>query len=128
MNDETMAESTESSGERRSLQLRRLIRKAREAGTPVGVDVKRNLPRFRYGSSLEITTNPGVPGQTTTAKFHNVSSGGAAFWSRKPMTPMKQLFIRCFDEDGPSEWFPVVVRHCTRGIMGFLVGVEFQSD
>jgi len=106
--------------------IRKLVRRARASGALDGIDGKREFPRFRSSEALELTLRPRNPNRTVTIKMHNASDGGIAFWSQKRIQLHKRIYLRTFENHEPTDWFPAVVCHCTRGIMGFLIGVEFD--
>lgn len=125
---ETMTQPAHTSEDGKWLAVRRLVRSARANGALDGMDGKRKSQRFRFCASLEFTSDPTRSARTTAAKMHNVSEGGLSFWSKKRLPPNRQVFVRSLVDGNPTEWVPAVVCHSTRGIMGFLIGVEFQLE
>lgn len=116
------SESAEQNGE-----IADLVEVAREIGRPDTYAGKRNNVRFTVGERLEICLDPGVPSTAMVAILHNISDDGAAFWLKSERIAGSSLFVRQFQADGEATWTPSIVRHCTRGIKGFLVGVAFRD-
>ena len=108
-------------------QIKRLVQHARQQGKPDGVPGKRRWPRFTTGMRLEVTTDPSRPSLAVAAIMHNVSEGGFAFWSKRELSARTQLFVREFESEGELDWLPARVRHCTSGILGHLVGAQFEE-
>ncbi len=128
MDRELLPNTTETSRESRELLVRRLVRNARETGSSDGIDGKRKAQRFRSSTSLEFSFDPNANGRVSWAKMHNVSRGGLSFWAKKRLALKRRVFVRSFVDGTPTDWLPAKVCHCTSGIMGFLVGVEFQFE
>lgn len=59
--------------------------------------------------------------------MHNVSTGGFAAWSQAELERHDTLYVREFASEGERPWLKAVVRHCTRGIRGYLIGAEFME-
>jgi hypothetical protein len=82
--------------------------------------------RLAEGMSFEASTDPGQSSATWVVHMHNVSETGLSFWSRKAVATRHALHVRELREEGPGEWLPTWVHHCTFGIRGFLIGASFE--
>lgn len=102
-----------------------LINTASEGGEADNYAGKRRCVRFADGVLLEITTDPKQSAEWKTVYMHNVSIGGCAFWSRRPLEIRTAVWVREVREDGSANWVLGEVSHCTSGIRGFLVGIAF---
>ncbi len=60
--------------------------------------------------------------------MHNLSVGGFAAWSKTELQRHDTLYVREFASEGERPRLEDVVRHCTRGIRGFLIGAEFMEQ
>ena len=108
-------------------EIERMVNSACDGGEPDHYAGKRQWPRFAAGTRLEITTDPNNRSSTWPAIMHNVSTGGIAFWSKRELRERDEISVREFPTDGSTPWIPARVQHCTVGIRGFLIGVEFES-
>lgn len=104
-----------------------LVGIAREIGRPDSYAGKRNNIRFTVGERLDICTDPSTPATAMVAILHNINDEGAAFWLKAERVAGDRLFVRQFQANGEATWTPSIVRHCTRGINGYLVGVAFRD-
>jgi hypothetical protein len=77
---------------------------------------------------LEVTLDPNKPEEITAVVMHNVSDGGFAFWFRRSLPGRTIIYVRESDGETFGEWLPTLVRHCTRGLLGFLVGAQFDWE
>jgi len=109
-------------------QVKELVHRAQTSGSLDGIDGKRKFPRFLATVPLQVTPDPSKPRLFQAVKMHNVSEGGIAFWSKKRLPLHKRLFVREVSDDGASDWLPAIVCHCTRGLLGFLIGIEFVLE
>ncbi len=109
-----------------SLEVARLIRMAAEHGTPDSYTGKRRAPRIRYELRLELTTDLHQSGDVHAVSMHNISKSGLAFWSKKKFQHNTIVYVREFSTGEPRPWLTARVHHCTGGLRGFLVGVEFN--
>lgn len=108
------------------LEVKRLMRIAGESGIPDSYSGKRTAPRVNTGLRLELTTDLSQTGSFRTISMHNLSESGLAFWSKQRFNRNATVYIREFSEDQPRPWLQGHVTHCTNGIRGFLIGVEFD--
>lgn len=107
-------------------EIARLVSTAEEVGAPDGYSGKRHWPRFRAGLRLDVTLDPTHASGSEEVIMHNASGGGLAFWSRRKWREREAVYVREFRTDGGSaEWLAARVCHCTAGIRGFLVGVQY---
>lgn len=107
--------------------LAELVEMAKEVGQADSYAGKRNNTRFKVGERLDICTDPQNASTCSVASLHNISNDGAAFWMKVQQIPGNSLFVRQFLSSGETGWVASEVRHCTRGIKGFLVGVTFKE-
>ena len=108
------------------LEVRRLIRVAGEYGTPDSYPGKRRIPRIKDDLRLELTTDLRQTGDVQAVSMHDISESGLALWSRKQFMRNTIVYVREFSDGRPRPWLKTHVNHCTGGIRGFLVGVEFD--
>lgn len=103
------------------------VESAKECGQPDTYAGKRGGIRFKVGERIDVSSDSCSSAISSVAILHNISDDGAAFWLKTAQEPGKKLHIRPFLPHGESPWIPAEVRHCTRGIKGFLIGVNFTS-
>jgi hypothetical protein len=106
--------------------IRKLVSTASQSGQADRYAGKRRCPRFADGVLLEITADPKQAAEWKTVYMHNVSAGGCAFWSKRPLTIRTAVWVREVTGGEPQPWLPGEISHCTVGIRGFLVGVAFE--
>lgn len=106
-------------------EISRLVRLARREGAPDCYTGKRTQKRISDAMQLEVSTDPARASATWGVSMQDISNGGAAFWSRREISIRSEIFVREFSPEAPRPWIPGKVKHVTRGIRGFLVGVEF---
>jgi len=111
----------------RNADLTELVDLAKDVGQADTYAGKRNNIRFKVGERLDICTDPANPSTAGVAILHNISDDGAAFWMKIQQVPGNSIFVRQFLANGEATWTNSEVRHCTRGIKGFLVGVIFKN-
>lgn len=109
-------------------QVADLVSAAQREGHPDCYAGKRDHTRYMTGMRLEIACDPTNSGETAPVVMHNVSEGGFAFWFRRSLEPRTVIYLRDGEGSGTGEWLPAVVRHCTRGILGYLVGAQFERE
>ena len=109
-----------------SLEVAHLIRMAAEYGAPDSYSGKRGAPRIRDGLRLELTTDLQQSGDVHAVSMHDISKSGLALWSKKKFQHNTIVYIREFSTGEARPWLTARVNHCTGGLRGFLVGVEFD--
>ncbi len=57
--------------------------------------------------------------------MHDISEGGVAFWSRRVFPIRRPIYVREYTPSKPGVWLAAEVTHCTLGIRGYLIGVQF---
>ena len=107
-------------------EISELVEMAKEIGQADSYAGKRNNTRYKVGERLDICTDPNNASSANVAILHNISDEGAAIWLKVAAEAGKIIYIRQFLANGEATWTKSVVRHCTRGIKGFLVGVTFK--
>jgi len=107
-------------------EISELVEMAKEIGQADSYAGKRNNTRYKAGERLDICTDPNNATSANVAILHNISEEGAAIWLKVAAEAGKIIYIRQFLANGEATWTKSVVRHCTRGIKGFLVGVIFK--
>ncbi len=108
------------------LEVERLIRMAGEYGAPDSYSGKRRAPRIKNDLRLELTTDLQQTGDIHAVAMHNISKKGLGLWSKKQFNRSTIVYVREFSDDWPRPWIKARVNHCTSGLRGFLVGVEFD--
>jgi len=103
-----------------------LVTTAKREGHADNYTGKREHTRYTTGMRLEITLDPANAGEGAPVVMHNVSDGGFAFWFRGDLAPRTPVYLRSCDGPEFGEWSLATVRHCTRGLLGYLVGAEFE--
>ncbi len=121
--------ATESTTSRRieADEIARLIETARRDGREDTRAGARKSTRYRAPIRLDVTTDPHEPTCIFPATMHNIGDSGFAFWSRREVRSERQLWVREFSGDKPAPWIPARVVHCTRGLLGYLVGTSFEA-
>lgn len=104
-----------------------LLAKAKREGTPDARFGKRRQPRFALGAALTATlvggTEPPWP-----VTMQNISEGGIAIKSDRPMARGKTLHLSASADAGPESTADVEVMHCTATDDGYLIGVRFSDE
>jgi len=109
-------------------EIAKLVEYARAFGDEDLYHGKRAWPRFNAALQLEATKDPQEPSVVWTVAMHNVSIGGFAAWSKTELERHDTVYVRQFSASGQRPWLKAVVRHCTRGLRGYLVGAEFLNE
>jgi hypothetical protein len=60
--------------------------------------------------------------------MRDVSEAGIGFWSDREISPGTTVFVRLHAPDGPDEWSPVKVMHCTPAAERFLIGAQHEQS
>jgi len=108
-------------------EIARLVEHARLRGEEDPYHGKRAWSRYNAAVQLEVTSDPQSPASGWTVTMHNVSMGGFAGWSKTAMQRHDTLYVREFTSAGDRPWLKAIVRHCTHGIRGYLIGAEFTD-
>jgi hypothetical protein len=106
-------------------EIARLVEQARTLGDMDQYTGKRASLRFKVALPLEATKDPDNPAGSWTLSMHNISHGGFSAWSKTRMQPRETFYVREYSPETNCPWLEVVVRHCTYGIRGYLIGAEF---
>jgi hypothetical protein len=95
------------------------------AALPKQVPGMRRAPRWPFPGAVEVWLPDHCYGERhMIATMHNLSLHGLAMRTRLPI-PSDTLISLAIHEPALSCYGQAVVRHCTRGPFGYLVGVEF---
>ncbi len=86
---------------------------------------RRTERRFHRSWPLAIRLHRGGVEREIGVALHNASQHGIAFLSPLPFETDAVVRIRLFWHDEECPLVPAVVRHCTFGGRGYLVGCEF---
>ena len=105
----------------------RLRDAAASQGEPDCYTGKRSRIRFNAALQLDASVDQPDTPETWPVIMHNASGGGCAFWSKRWIAVGTQLLVRQFTPGHDEAWMPGQVQHCTPGLRGFLVGVEFDN-
>lgn len=108
-------------------EIARLIETARRDGREDIRAGARKSPRYRAPIRLDITTDPDEPACMFPATMHNIGDSGFSFWAKREVSNERQLWVREFSGDNSAPWVPARVVHCTRGLLGYLVGTSFEA-
>lgn len=82
-------------------------------------------PRWPFAGTVEVWLPDQCYGERhLLATLHNLSTGGLAMRTRRPIPSETRLSLAVHQPD-LSCYGHAVVRHCTRASVGYLVGVEF---
>ena len=104
-----------------------LLARAKEQGKPDVYAGKRQWARYTLGMRVDVTTDPTRPSASWQVSLHNISGGGAGFWSKRELDSGSTVYLRDgTDEDSPV-WLAARVMHRTVGLRGFLIGVSFDD-
>lgn len=109
-------------------EVERLVKLARKEGEEDNYPGKRKATRISNGLSLELTDNPTHPSAINYVTMNDVSLSGLSFWSRQKASYASQIYIRFYVDDTPSQWIPALVKHCSVGLRGHVIGAEFVLD
>lgn len=86
---------------------------------------QRRAPRWPFPGAVEVWLPDHCYGERhMIATMHNLSLHGLAMRTRLPI-PSGTLISLAIHEPALSCYGQAVVRHCTRAVVGYLVGVEF---
>jgi len=86
---------------------------------------KRRIERWPFAGTVEIWLPSDCYGeQHILATLHNLSEGGLAMRTRRPIPVDTRLSV-ALHQPALSVYGHALVRHCTRVHAGYLVGVEF---
>lgn len=111
-------------GRTRPALLKELLIEARSGGGRDSHLAKRRSARFAHNARMEIS----VVGEHETrlvGDLYNISSSGVAIRCRQRIEVDTYLRIRRWSPDTKYEWVEAVVRHCSRGVSGYLIGARF---
>jgi hypothetical protein len=102
---------------------RRWLDEARETGIGDTWTSKRRQPRYTWQGKLDVrVTSKGGAGEEYIATGRDISTTGIQFFCRQPITPSLNAELR---PPGESVGVPVVIRHCTQTLHGYLIGADF---
>jgi len=107
-------------------EILRILKNAEESGLADSYSAKRRSTRFRVGLPFELTDDVSDPSNYRAVRIHNLSCGGFACWSKASYKPRTRVFLREFSDGAPGIWLAAIVRHCTGGISGHLIGASFE--
>lgn len=105
----------------------RLLATARRQGKVDSYTGKRRWTRYKIGLRLDVSRDPTNRNAAWSVTTHNISGGGIAFWSKKPVDTGSTIHIQDLVERGAGAWIPAKVAHCTMGLRGYLVGATFEQ-
>ena len=109
-------------------EIARWVEIAEESGEADNYGGKRQAIRFSEGMRLEVATDPAQASCRWNVVMHNVSDNGFAFWSKREVPARTSIHVRDASDEKEGRWLTAWVRHCTRGIRGFLVGAAFGGN
>jgi hypothetical protein len=104
-----------------------LLSRASSEGDGDSWSGKRHWSRWKAGLLLEVTADPSSEGGVHRASMHDVSSAGVGLWLRKEWPARTDIYVREAGNESPAPWLRGNVMHSTRGLRGFLVGVELDE-
>ncbi len=89
---------------------------------------RRRLDRWPFPGTVEVWLPDECYGDRhVLATLHNLSEGGLAMRTRRPVPTHTRLSI-AIHQPALSCYGHAVVRHCTRAQVGYLVGIEFLFE
>lgn len=92
---------------------------------PKDVPNQRKTERWPFAGTVEVWLPDNCFGeQHVLATLHNLSAGGMAMRSRRPI-PTETRISMAIHQPLLSVYGHAIVRHCTRAPVGYLVGCEF---
>jgi hypothetical protein len=93
-----------------------------ESKEPLG---RRQHERWPFPGTVEVWLPDGCHGERhVLATLHNLNRAGLAMRTRRPIPTDTRISI-ALHEPELSCYGHAIVRHCTRALVGYLVGVEF---
>lgn len=102
-----------------------LMNVRRVAATTLHPLGQRRTERWPFPGTVEIWLPDECYGERhVLATLHNLSAGGLAMRSRRPIPTDTRLSFALHQPE-LSVYGTAVVRHCTRAAIGYLVGIEF---
>jgi hypothetical protein len=105
--------------------IRELIEAIRIESEPRHARGKRSEERWPFPGTVEVWLPDDSYGERhVLATLHNLSAGGLAMRTRRPISTDTRLSI-AVHQPAMSLYGHGVTRHCTRAPVGYLVGVEF---
>jgi len=123
-----MTDSRQATRQSDAHEILRLVEAARTNGAVHdGYTGKRRCTRYNGGLACEMSTDPTNDSALWFVSLHNVSGGGFACWSKTRLHSNIRVFLREFSAEQSGVWIPAIVRHCTAGIRGYLIGAAFEN-
>lgn len=122
---------TMSTAEFRSEQSReidRLVAFGQGSGEADLYTARREHVRFSVNVPLDARRQMGGNENAWIMAMQDISPGGIGAWSHTPVAPRTILLVRDASTPIRGQWLRCVVRHCTRGLRGFLIGAEFLQE
>lgn len=117
----------EGSSNHQLAEISRLLDEARPGGEGDASLGKRSWSRHTLDREIEVSLDLNPPFQPWSANLYNISGGGIAFWSKKNIEPDTAIVFRVARESRDEGWISGVVKHCTMGVRGYLVGLAFDE-
>lgn len=108
--------------------VRELLESRRSKGFEKFQDSRREEERWPFPGTVEVWLPDECYGDRhILATLHNLSVGGLAMRTRRPV-PTDTRISFALHQPALSCYGDAIVRHCTRGKVGYLVGVEFVFE
>lgn len=108
-------------------EVRRLVALANRMGRPDKYAGKRKKGRFKGDIWMELRRDL-TAGEAVQVSTHDISIGGVSFWLRKRIESGEVIYLRDGSDSEHHPWIKVRVSHCSCGLLGFLIGGEFECD
>lgn len=110
--------------QREARLIHRCMADARRDGGEDSYNGKRRDKRTRWQMSVMVELNAGTPQRRMiNATTRDISASGVGLSCRAALKPNSEVRIYVGDGD---EYISATVRHCTRSLPGFIIGVEFD--
>lgn len=108
--------------------IRELLESRRTKSFEKVVDSRREEERWPFPGTVEVWLPDECYGDRhILATLHNLSVGGLAMRTRRPI-PTDTRVSFALHQPALSCYGDAIVRHCTRGKIGYLIGVEFVFE
>jgi len=120
--------STAQSRSEQSREIDRLVAFGQGSGEADLYTARRDHVRFSINVPLDARRQMGGNENAWIMAMHDISPGGIGAWSHTPVEPHTILLVRDASTPVRGHWLRCVVRHCTRGLRGFLIGAEFLQE
>jgi len=110
---------------RQEREIDRLVAVGQRSGQADLYGARRQYVRYAVDVPLDACRQSSDNENAWIMSMHDVSLGGIGAWSHAPVELHTTLLVRDASTAIHGQWLRCVVRHCTRGLRGFLIGAQF---